>query len=191
MAPHPSTLAWKIPGMAEPGGLPSRGLRRVGHDWSDLAAAAVISSYTTKQWFLRTHPKTIVNLMKSGLCSPAPSLSAEISVTFTTRSNAIFFYLEPACSPLPWECHIIQHSLSWMSCSPAFPHTTWTTVVGCTGATVSFILVFPTALSRFLHGKHSLNFKMPKINNSNKQPNLKMGKGLEKAFLQKEIHVFQ
>ena len=27
-----STLAWRIPGMAEPGGLPSVGLHRVGHD---------------------------------------------------------------------------------------------------------------------------------------------------------------
>ena len=28
------------PGDGEPGGLPSMGLHRVGHDWSDLAAAA-------------------------------------------------------------------------------------------------------------------------------------------------------
>ena len=40
MATHSSVLAWRIPGMAEPGGLPSMGLHRVGHDWSDLAAAA-------------------------------------------------------------------------------------------------------------------------------------------------------
>ena len=40
MATHSSTLAWRIPGMAEPGGLPSMGSPRVGHDWSDLAAAA-------------------------------------------------------------------------------------------------------------------------------------------------------
>ena len=39
MATHSSTLSWRIPGMAEPGGLPSMGLHRVGHDWSDLAAA--------------------------------------------------------------------------------------------------------------------------------------------------------
>ena len=30
----------RIPGMGEPGGLPSMGSNRVGHDWSDLAAAA-------------------------------------------------------------------------------------------------------------------------------------------------------
>ena len=32
MAPHSSTLAWRIPGTGEPGGLPSVGLHRVGHD---------------------------------------------------------------------------------------------------------------------------------------------------------------
>ena len=32
MAPHSSTLAWKIPWMEEPGGLQSMGWQRVGHD---------------------------------------------------------------------------------------------------------------------------------------------------------------
>ena len=40
MAPHSSTLAWKIPWTEDPGGLLSLGSHRVGHDWSDLAAAA-------------------------------------------------------------------------------------------------------------------------------------------------------
>ena len=40
MATHSSVLAWRIPGMVEPGGLPSMGSHRIGHDWSDLAAAA-------------------------------------------------------------------------------------------------------------------------------------------------------
>ena len=39
-ATHSSVLAWRIPGTVEPGGLPSMGSHRVGHDWSDLAAAA-------------------------------------------------------------------------------------------------------------------------------------------------------
>ena len=37
---HSSVLAWRIPGTGEPGGLPSMGSHRVGHDQSDLAAAA-------------------------------------------------------------------------------------------------------------------------------------------------------
>ena len=41
MATHSSVLAWRIPGMGEPGGLPSIGSHRVGHDSSDLASAAV------------------------------------------------------------------------------------------------------------------------------------------------------
>ena len=39
MATHSSVLAWRIPGMGEPGGLPSMGSHSVGHDWSGLAAA--------------------------------------------------------------------------------------------------------------------------------------------------------
>ena len=44
MATHSSVLAWRIPGTGEPGGLLSLGSHRVGHDWSDLAAAAVLQS---------------------------------------------------------------------------------------------------------------------------------------------------
>ena len=40
MATHSRTLAWRMPGMGEPGGLPSMGSHRVRHDWSNLAAAA-------------------------------------------------------------------------------------------------------------------------------------------------------
>ena len=38
MATHFSVLAWRTPGTGEPGGLPSMGSHRVGHDGSDLAA---------------------------------------------------------------------------------------------------------------------------------------------------------
>ena len=40
MATHSSVLAWRIPGTGEPGVLTSMGSHRVGHDCSDLAAAA-------------------------------------------------------------------------------------------------------------------------------------------------------
>ena len=44
MATHSSVLAWRIPGMGEPGGLPSMGSHRVRHDRSDLAAAAAAAA---------------------------------------------------------------------------------------------------------------------------------------------------
>ena len=45
MAPHSSTLAWKIPWTEEPGGLQSMGLLRVGHDW-----ATSLSPFTFMHW---------------------------------------------------------------------------------------------------------------------------------------------
>ena len=40
VATHSNILAWRLPGTEEPGGLPSMGSHRVGHDRCDLAAAA-------------------------------------------------------------------------------------------------------------------------------------------------------
>ena len=45
MATHSNVLAWRIPGTGEPGRLPSMGSHRVGHDWSDLAAARSYTKY--------------------------------------------------------------------------------------------------------------------------------------------------
>ena len=62
MATHTSILAWRIPGIGEPGGRPSMGSHRVGHDWRDLAGAAVIiwlrcidylnSKMMSSEWFI-------------------------------------------------------------------------------------------------------------------------------------------
>ena len=48
MVTRSSVLAWRIPGTVEPDGLPSMGSHRVGHDWSDLAAAAAAALLS---WF--------------------------------------------------------------------------------------------------------------------------------------------
>ena len=62
MATHSSVLAWRTPGTGEPGELPSMGSHRVGHDWSDLAAAAAAALYSagmhvcllSRVWFFVT-----------------------------------------------------------------------------------------------------------------------------------------
>ena len=61
MATYSSTLAGKIPWMGEPGGLPSMGLHRVGHDRSDLAAA---KQRKKKLHFCRTQQKQVFNYRK-------------------------------------------------------------------------------------------------------------------------------
>ena len=60
MATHSSVLAWRIPRTEEPGGLPSMGSHRVGHDWSDLVAvaSAAVSHQGTQMsalWVLNFH----------------------------------------------------------------------------------------------------------------------------------------
>ena len=50
MATHSGVLAWRTPGMGEPGGLPSMGSHRVGHNWSDLAAADKILIRIQRTW---------------------------------------------------------------------------------------------------------------------------------------------
>ena len=63
MVTHSSVLAWRIPGTGEPGGLPSTGSHRVGHDRSDLAAA--------------------------GLISPRASLNGRIPPTYSDKGNEL------------------------------------------------------------------------------------------------------
>ena len=71
MATHSGVLAWRIPGTGETGGLLSMGSHRVGHDWSDLAAAAgnlntyMNASYSGRLWRRRWHPTPVLLPRKS------------------------------------------------------------------------------------------------------------------------------
>ena len=54
MAPHSSTLAWKIPWTEEPGGLQSMGSLRVGHDW-----VTSLSLFTFMHWRRKRQPTPV------------------------------------------------------------------------------------------------------------------------------------
>ena len=54
MAPHSSTLAWRIPWMEEPGRLQSMGSRRVGHNW-----ATSLSLFTLIHWRRKWQPTPV------------------------------------------------------------------------------------------------------------------------------------
>ena len=56
MATHSSVLAWRIPGTREPGGLPSMRLRRVGHEWSNLAAATAAAAGLNRVFKILSKP---------------------------------------------------------------------------------------------------------------------------------------
>ena len=69
MATHSSVLAWRIPGTEEPGGLQSMGSHRVGHDWSNAAAAAAISSSSGSSW---SRDRTHVSCITGGFFTTEP-----------------------------------------------------------------------------------------------------------------------
>ena len=70
MATHSSVLAWRIPGTGEPGGLLSMGLHRVGHDWSDLAAAAAMLYDHHKHFYHSERNPIFKSLPSSPLWNP-------------------------------------------------------------------------------------------------------------------------
>ena len=67
MATDSSVLAWRIPGTGEHGGLPSVGSHRVGHDRSDLAAAAAVD---TKWKFISQYCPLRENVFTENVLAP-------------------------------------------------------------------------------------------------------------------------
>ena len=96
MATHSSVLAWRIPGTGEPGGLPSMGWRRVGHNWSELAAAAAAAF--AESCFSRTKPMLsklmLRDIFKTHLFSKI-SLTIVINSDHTILFNEKIHYVDP------------------------------------------------------------------------------------------------
>ena len=82
MAPNSSTLAWKIPWKEEPGRLQTMGLRRVGHDWNDLAAAA---DFSTGVWALES-PRLYLGYMPIMLLFLMPVSEPQITLGSLTQT---------------------------------------------------------------------------------------------------------
>ena len=99
MATHSSVLAWRIPGIGESGGLPSR----VRHDWSDLAAAAAwhLRHYDNRhrhklsEWHYHsdTKKKSLVDdILLSASLLNIHSVSSPFVVPLTLLSVLTFFF---------------------------------------------------------------------------------------------------
>ena len=82
MATHSSVLAWRIPEMVEPGGLPSIGSHRVGHDWSDLAAALCLNQTSAR----------LLCYLQVADSGPHPLTSFSLSGVEHTPFPAFYFY---------------------------------------------------------------------------------------------------
>ena len=100
MATHSCVLAWRIPGTGEPSGLPSMGLHRVGHDWRDLAAAAVPSETAGTQW--EKSPAWILDSV--------PTLLGDARDYFTLRSSVSSNKMVLSSFEILWLVYILPSS---------------------------------------------------------------------------------
>ena len=93
MAPHSSTLAWKIPRMEEPSRLQSMGSQRVGHDWvtSLHSKETTVSGYAVPKYII-INPETILSSQPwAGPGMDAWGISASICVSsFGLREPSSF-----------------------------------------------------------------------------------------------------
>ena len=136
MATHSSVLAWRISGTGEPSGLPSMGLHRVGHDWSDLAAAGffnnmIFTLHLTNIFISRILGRTIkwvmyqVTICKSLFIEYSP-VCFIVECDFTNANDGlnhdrfiIFFFFYPerqrlTCHFLPPRCASKLHKfIGW------------------------------------------------------------------------------
>ena len=99
---HSSVLAWRIPETGEPGGLPSMGSHRVGHDWSELAAAA--AEYTNWEICMATNTELsslhsicqILNCLEWGvkdMSKPLKYKNRQFYITFVLKRLRKLKYL--------------------------------------------------------------------------------------------------
>ena len=86
MATQSSFLAWRIPWTEEPGGLPTMGLQRVGHDWET-------NTHITWRWLIKLNHDWLIESLAidNWILPPVPLLSPEVRFTPLPVSNPRFF----------------------------------------------------------------------------------------------------
>ena len=115
MATHSSVLAWRIPGIGEPGGLPSIGLHRVRHNWSDLAAAAAAAL------FLKELRKLCLSVQDLWFCTELEPYSTHSSSYWLSscarnrKGHACDLHLDHSCSLFPCLLLLFYNSLGCLT----------------------------------------------------------------------------
>ena len=142
MATHSSVLAWRIPGMGEPGGLPTMGSHRVGHDWSDLAAAAAFE--------FSLDPLGILGNEKNELPSTCWELSwaglADSSTVTDGRSLLRFSQVLTRFRAIALSCFSVSRvSQPWTVVTHCLTLRTYQ-IIDCPGSNLHFAIYLPCEL---------------------------------------------
>ena len=124
MATHSSVLAWRIPEMGEPGGLPSLGSHGVGHDWTDLAAAGWDREhYQQSRSFLYVSLQSLPSIATKSLLF--------LCLLASTIPTGWLFSLEKASFPIPtqtlvaYEMFSVLFSVVLLLCKCVCVLTSW------------------------------------------------------------------
>ena len=126
MATHSSVLAGRIPGMGEPGGLPSMGLHRVGHDWSDLAYPYMTTGKTialTRRTFVGKVISLLFNMLSRFVIAFLPRskclliswLQSPSAVIFGAQENKVCHCFHCFPKYLPWSNGTRCHDISFLN----------------------------------------------------------------------------
>ena len=114
MAPHSSTLAWKIPWMEEPGRLQSMGSLGVRHDW-----ATSLSLFTFMHWRRKWQPTPVFlpgeSPVRGSLVSCGHRVGHDWSDLAVAYLNSLFFFFFPINFNLSFKdsnCPYISSSLA-------------------------------------------------------------------------------
>ena len=104
MATHSSVLVWRIPGTGKPGGLLSMGSHRVGHDWSDLVAAAAAAIGKWAQDGDKENSMKVHEIREQSKCRPLFSGSVHEGCHDLREEMAVWCALgrENLDSPAEW-----------------------------------------------------------------------------------------
>ena len=132
-----SVLAWRIPGMEEPGGLPSMGSHRVGHDWSDLAAAAAADFMVQLSHPYMTTGKTIaLTRWIFSAISLFFNILSRFVIAFLCQAYFNFMAAVTICSDFGAEENKVSH------CFHCFPvYLPWTDGIGWSSFFERWVLI--------------------------------------------------
>ena len=108
MATHSSVLAWRVPGMGEPGGLPSMGSHRVRHDWSDLTAEEGFNAISRRghrkgrNWYFRKLKFKASSFKTKKIKYENLNSYLNVNILETLRATRGHYYVT---QPLSAKCH--------------------------------------------------------------------------------------